>query len=70
VVRVSRRFQYRRWLRRRLLLPDLGATRHLLLIGLVGLCILAGLHWQGRVNCLLQSVAFNVKYQIDTSISC
>jgi len=44
-------------------LGDLGATRHVMLLGLVGLLIVAALHWQARVSCLYDNVAYGMHSQ-------
>lgn len=70
MARVSRRFRKLRRPRGRLLLSDLGSTRHILLIGLVGMCLVAALHWQGRVSCLFEGAAFNMRASSGVVIAC
>ena len=54
-----RRPRRRRWWRWRPL-GDLGATRHILLLGFVGLLVVAALHWQAWVSCLYDGVAYGL----------
>jgi hypothetical protein len=61
VVQASRWLQRHRWRLRRLLLTDIGATRHILLIGLVGLWLALMFHWTGHVDCLLHGVGYGLR---------